>query len=65
VDGAKLYQREDDTIETQRRRIEVYFEQTTPLLDYYRDTGLLVEIDGEQPIEDVYRDLTEAIEARR
>lgn len=62
VDGADLYQREDDTVETQRRRIEVYFEQTAPLLDYYRQKGLLVQIDGEQSIEEVFADLKEVIE---
>jgi adenylate kinase len=62
VDGAELYQREDDTVETQRRRIEVYFEQTAPLLDYYRQKGLLVQIDGEQPIDEVFQELKEAIE---
>lgn len=61
VDGGELYQRDDDTEETQRRRIEVYFEQTTPLLDYYREKGLLVEIDGEQSIEEVYQDLSQVI----
>lgn len=65
VDGAELYQREDDTEETQRRRIEVYFEQTAPLLDYYREKGLLVQIDGEQSIEDVFHDLKKSIEARQ
>jgi adenylate kinase len=50
VDGARLVQRDDDTEETQRRRIEVYFEQTAPVLDFYRGRGLLVEIDGEQSI---------------
>lgn len=62
VDGAELYQREDDTEETQRRRIEVYFEQTAPLLDYYRERGLLVEVDGEQSIEAVNEELLEVIE---
>jgi len=61
LDGARLYQREDDTEETQKRRIEVYFEQTAPLLDYYRERGLLVEINGEQPIEQVQHDLVETI----
>jgi adenylate kinase len=65
VDGAELYQREDDTVETQRRRIEVYFEQTAPLLDYYRQKGLLVQIDGEQPIDDVFQDLKKSIEKRQ
>ena len=62
LDGARLYQREDDTEETQKRRIEVYFEQTAPLLDYYREQDLLVEIDGEQPIDQVQHDLAETIE---
>jgi adenylate kinase len=61
IDGSPLYQRDDDTEETQKRRIEVYFEQTAPLLDYYREKGLLVEIDGEQPIETVQKDLIAAI----
>lgn len=65
VDGAKLYQREDDTEETQRRRIEVYFEQTAPLLDYYRDAGVLVEVDGEQSIDDVFADLLQVIRKKR
>lgn len=60
-DGSPLYQREDDTVETQRRRIKVYFEQTEPLLAYYRSRDLLVEIDGEQSIEKVYDDLVAAI----
>jgi adenylate kinase len=62
VDGGKLFQRDDDTEDTQRRRIEVYFEQTAPVLDYYREEDLLVEIDGEQSIEDVSAALIEAIE---
>jgi adenylate kinase len=62
VDGAKLVQREDDTEETQRRRIEVYFAQTAPVLDFYRERGLMVEIDGEQSIGEVTADLIEAIE---
>jgi adenylate kinase len=60
-DGSPLYQRDDDTEETQKRRIEVYFEQTAPLLDYYRDKGLLVEINGEQPIEQVQSELITVI----
>ncbi|MGD2049397.1 MAG: adenylate kinase [Chloroflexota bacterium] len=60
-DGSPLYQREDDTEETQKRRIEVFFEQTTPILDYYRDKDLLVEIDGNQSINEVQRDLIVAI----
>jgi adenylate kinase len=61
LDGGSLYQRDDDTEETQKRRIEVYFEQTAPLLDYYRDKGLLVEVNGEQTIEQVQNDLVQTI----
>lgn len=61
VDGGVLYQRDDDTEETQKRRIAVYFEQTAPLLDYYRQRGLLVEINGEQSVEQVEEDLKQAI----
>jgi adenylate kinase len=60
-DGSALYQREDDTEETQKRRIEVYFEQTEPLLDYYRQRGKLVEVNGEQSIEDVQNDLVATV----
>ncbi len=59
--GGELYQRADDTPETQQRRIDVYFEQTAPLIDWYRQKGLLVEIDGEQSIEAVGADLLTAI----
>ena len=53
LDGSALYQREDDKPETVKRRIEVYLEQTSPLIEYYREKGLLVELDGTQPIENV------------
>lgn len=60
-DGSELYQREDDRAETVRRRIQVYFQQTAPLIEYYRRRGLLVEIDGAQPIEKVTADLLAAL----
>jgi adenylate kinase len=59
--GGELYQRADDTPETQKRRIDVYFEQTAPLIEWYRERGLLVEINGEQPIDEVGRDLLAAV----
>lgn len=62
VDGSQLYQREDDQAETVRNRIKVYTEQTEPLIDYYRQKGLLVEIDGTQSIDAVAADLTRAVE---
>jgi adenylate kinase len=55
--GGELYQRADDTRETAKKRLEVYFTQTTPLIDYYKQAGKLVEINGEQGIEEVSREL--------
>lgn len=62
VDGSPLFQREDDKPETVKNRIQVYLAQTTPLIDYYRQQGLLVEIDGTQSIEQVGQDILAAIE---
>jgi adenylate kinase len=56
-DGSQLYQREDDKAETVSRRIQVYFDQTAPLIAYYQERNLLLEIDGAQPIEKVTTDL--------
>jgi len=62
LDGSQLYQREDDKPETVRHRIEVYKEQTAPLIDYYQEKGILVEIDGTQSIDDVAEDLRQVVE---
>lgn len=61
LDGSELYQRDDDKVETVKRRIQVYREQTAPLIQYYREAGKLIEINGAQPIEDVTAALMEAI----
>lgn len=61
-DGSELYQREDDKSETVKRRIRVYIEQTQPLIDYYTQLGVLVEVDGRKPIEQVTADLLAAIQ---
>jgi adenylate kinase len=60
--GGELYQRDDDTEEVARKRLEVYEAQTKPLIDYYREEGLLVNIDGYQSIDEVTAELREAIE---
>jgi adenylate kinase len=52
-DDSELYQRDDDRPETVKHRIDVYFEQTSPLISYYRDHEKLVEIDGMQSIDQV------------
>lgn len=60
-DGSELYQREDDKAETVKRRIRVYLEQTQPLIDYYRQRGVLVEVDGTQSINEVSKALLAAL----
>lgn len=60
-DGSELYQREDDKAETVKRRIDVYLEQTSPLIEYYREHGKLIEIDGMQPIDMVTHSLMKAL----
>ncbi len=61
IDGSELYQREDDQSQTVTRRIRVYLEQTQPLIEYYRQRGVLVEVDGKQTIDQVTHDLLSAI----
>jgi len=61
VDGVKLIQRDDDKAETVERRIHVYMDQTSPLIEYYRQKGLLVEVDGTHSIDDVSKDILKAI----
>jgi adenylate kinase len=51
--GGELYQRDDDREETIRHRLEVYAEQTAPLVGYYADAGILVGIDATGPVDDV------------
>lgn len=60
-DGSELYQRDDDKAETVKRRIQVYLDQTSPMMSYYRDHGKLVEINGMQSIEQVTQDLLAAL----
>jgi adenylate kinase len=56
-DGSELYQRVDDNVETVTRRIDVFLAQTRPLIDYYQQAGVLLEVDGTQSIEQVGIDL--------
>ena len=59
--GGELYQRQDDTPETQKHRIVVYQQQTAPLIGYYRDKGLLEEVDGRPGIEQIQAELLEIV----
>ncbi len=62
VCGGELYQRSDDQPETVRNRIHVYWKQTSPLIDYYRDEGLLITIKSEGGIEHVQQKILEALQ---
>ena len=57
--GVELYIRKDDTRETAENRLNVYSSQTQPLLDFYAERGLLVEIDGDQAVSKVFSDIVE------
>jgi len=61
LDGSELYQREDDTVETVSNRISVYKKQTQPLIDYYQQRGVLLEINGNQAIEAVLDEIMTAL----
>jgi len=62
--GGDLYQREDDTEETARERIRVYEENTAPVVDYFREKDVLVEVDGERAPGDVWTDVRDAVAER-
>jgi adenylate kinase len=55
--GVELVRRADDDEETIRKRLDVYREQTAPLIDHYRKSGRLSEVEGVGPVDEVYRAL--------
>ncbi len=61
LDGGELYQREDDKPDTVRQRLAVYQAQTSPLIDYYRNRGILKEVDGNKAIDDVGEEIAAVI----
>ena len=63
--GGALYQREDDKPEAVKKRIEVYVEETAPLIDHYRGLGILEEVEGEASVEEVQRGLSALVGAAR
>lgn len=58
VDGSQLYQREDQTPEAIKLRIQKYENETAPLIEYYKKLGLLIQIEGDQSIEAVHEEIT-------
>jgi len=57
--------RADDTLETIEHRLDVYESETEPLIAYYAGRGLVVDIDGEQPVQKVFDDIVASIESER
>lgn len=62
VCGGELYQRDDDSEETVRKRLEVYHTQTEPIIDYYKAQGLVVTISALGKVEDVTGRAMEALQ---
>jgi len=63
--GARLHHRADDTVSTVKNRLEVYKQQTEPLIAYYREQEKLVSINGDQAIDQVFQDIAQHLEARQ
>lgn len=59
--GGEVYQRADDNEETVQNRIKVYFNQTAPLIDYYKESKVLSNINGDQPMEDVFSEIVKVL----
>uniref|UniRef100_A0A7C3ZFR9 Adenylate kinase n=1 Tax=Archaeoglobus fulgidus TaxID=2234 RepID=A0A7C3ZFR9_ARCFL len=60
--GGELYQRDDDREETVRERYRVYRKNTEPLIDYYRNKGILYDVDGTKDIEGVWKEIEAILE---
>ena len=55
--GSEIILRDDDKPETVQNRLNVYHEQTQPLIDYYKNEGILSSVDGTQPMDKVFADI--------
>jgi adenylate kinase len=64
-DGGELFQRPDDTAETVRNRLQVFFNQTAPLIEYYQSRGVLDQIDGAQDVASVSEAVLNAVKRRK
>lgn len=64
IDGSPLYQRDDDREETVRHRLEVYRRETEPVVEFYRNRGIVETLDGEAELEETYRRLVDIVKAR-
>ncbi len=55
--GGEMYQRDDDKPETIQKRLDTYQAQTEPLIEYYDGKGILIKVDGDRPVDEVYVDV--------
>ena len=60
-DGGEMYQRDDDKPETIRHRLDVYAKETEPLIAYYADEDLLITVDGDRDVNEVYAEVKERL----
>ena len=61
VCGEKLILRDDDKPETVKKRLNVYHEQTQPLIDYYQTQGILRTVDGTKDMDEVFADILKVL----
>lgn len=59
--GGALYQRDDDKMETVKKRLSVYAAQTKPLIDYYKNSNLYIEINGAREMDAVFNDIVASL----
>ena len=59
--GGEMYQRDDDKPETISKRLDTYFTQTAPLIDYFEGQSKLKKVDGDRPVDEVYADAKEQL----
>ncbi|MEG0314517.1 MAG: adenylate kinase [Erysipelotrichaceae bacterium] len=62
--GGELYQRKDDTVESLSVRLDEYKKSTEPVLDFYESKKLLISVDANQSVDDVWKDILKALEAK-
>jgi adenylate kinase len=63
--GGEIYQRDDDLPETVKKRLQVYQNQTEPLISYYSEKGILKSFDGQEPIAVLFQKICDALEGRQ
>ena len=55
--SGRVSDRQDETLHAIRQRIELFHESTEPVIDFYRDRGMLIQVNGEKPVEEVFKEV--------